>query len=91
MEFRSMKAKISAQLVLTFGLVLGCGDVLAAQGAVIGGGNLGTELAWLIGAGLLGFSVVMRRSPAPPSDTGQGRTTEVPDSKPAPWVFSQNP
>jgi len=58
--------KISLQLSLALSLLPLCSSVIAAQTQVQANAGLNPDIAWLLGAAILGFAVVARRSPRPP-------------------------
>lgn len=83
-----MKVKSALQLVLAFGLLPFCSNIMAAQAPVSTDGGGSADFAWLLGAAVLGCSVVARRSPRPPVNPSPTPNTNTPAINPEQWLPS---
>jgi hypothetical protein len=80
-----MLVKISTQIVLAVGLLPLATSVMAAPSSTLSDGNSGSQLAWLLGAAIVGFSVVARRNSSSPTNTDTTPKTNSLAGKPANW------
>ena len=77
-----MKLKSALQLVLALAVLPFCSNIMAAQVSIMADGGSIPEFAWLLGAVVLSFSVVARRSTRPPIDTSPTLNTNIQASNP---------
>ena len=81
----SMMTKTSLSTMLAAGLLSFCGSAMADAVQARANGFLNAEIAWLLGAVILGFCVIARRRPLPHANREPAPEPDTTTGKPEQW------